>query len=79
MREIESGRLSGANLENWFNCHVWSMVFDQAFGNVKTIAVVRYFFSFFLKSSFDLMRILSFNDQEVKARVYLQLFEKIKK
>ncbi|GBB89332.1 hypothetical protein RclHR1_01600004 [Rhizophagus clarus] len=47
VREIESGKITDANLENWFNCHVWSMVFDQAFGNLKTIAVVGYFPFFF--------------------------------
>lgn len=41
------------------------MVFDHAFENIKAISVIRYF--------------LSFNDQEVKARVYRQQLEKIKK
>ncbi|CAI2193680.1 13345_t:CDS:10 [Funneliformis geosporum] len=41
IREIESGKITEANLENWFNCHVWSMVFDHAFENIKAISVVR--------------------------------------
>ncbi|CAG8670334.1 12556_t:CDS:10, partial [Funneliformis caledonium] len=41
VREIESGKITDTNLENWFNCHVWSVIFDQAFGDMKTIAVVR--------------------------------------
>lgn len=47
IREIESGKITEANLENWFNCHVWSMVFDHAFENIKAISVIRYFLSFF--------------------------------
>ncbi|CAG8771886.1 8992_t:CDS:2, partial [Acaulospora morrowiae] len=41
IREIESGKITEANLENWFNCHVWCIVFDHAFENIKTISVVR--------------------------------------
>ncbi|CAG8625303.1 6697_t:CDS:2, partial [Paraglomus occultum] len=41
VREIQSGSLKDANLEAWFNCHVWSVVFDQAFGDVDVISVVR--------------------------------------
>ncbi|CAG8694677.1 27711_t:CDS:2, partial [Dentiscutata erythropus] len=41
VREIESGKLCGNNLESWYNIHIWNFVFDQAFGNVKTISVVR--------------------------------------
>ncbi|CAG8648635.1 1161_t:CDS:10 [Ambispora leptoticha] len=41
IREIESGKITEANLENWFNCHVWSMVFDHAFENIKAISVIR--------------------------------------
>jgi hypothetical protein len=65
VREIESGKITDTKLENWFNCHVWSVIFDQAFGDVNTVAVVRYFFFFSRKSSFfDLMRFLFFfNDQ----------------
>ncbi|CAG8671365.1 4793_t:CDS:2, partial [Paraglomus occultum] len=39
VREIQSGSLKDANLEAWFNCHVWSVVFDQAFGDVDVISV----------------------------------------
>ncbi|CAG8754318.1 26524_t:CDS:2, partial [Gigaspora margarita] len=41
IREIESGKLYNNNIESWFNIHIWNFVFDQAFGNVKTISVVR--------------------------------------
>ncbi|CAJ0644359.1 2103_t:CDS:10 [Entrophospora sp. SA101] len=41
VREIQSGSLKDANLEAWFNCHVWNAVFDQAFGDVNAISVVR--------------------------------------
>ncbi|CAB5201105.1 unnamed protein product [Rhizophagus irregularis] len=41
IREIESGKITEGNLENWFNCHVWSMVFDHAFENIKAISVIR--------------------------------------
>ncbi|CAG8714941.1 7185_t:CDS:10, partial [Funneliformis mosseae] len=41
VREIESGKITDTNLENWFNCYIWSVIFDQAFGDMKTIAVVR--------------------------------------
>ncbi|CAG8544462.1 11598_t:CDS:2 [Ambispora leptoticha] len=41
VREIQSGSLKVANLEAWFNCHVWNVVFDQAFGDVNAISVVR--------------------------------------
>nr|CAG8570074.1 10225_t:CDS:2 [Entrophospora candida] len=41
LREIQSGSLKDANLEAWFNCHVWNTVFDQAFGDVNAISVIR--------------------------------------
>ncbi|PKC55462.1 hypothetical protein RhiirA1_117619 [Rhizophagus irregularis] len=41
VREIESELITDTKLENWFNCHVWSVIFDQAFGDVKTMAIVR--------------------------------------
>ncbi|RIA87204.1 hypothetical protein C1645_740297 [Glomus cerebriforme] len=41
VREIQNGSIKGTNLENWYNCHVWSVVFDQAFGDIRAIAVVR--------------------------------------
>ncbi|CAG8691326.1 964_t:CDS:2, partial [Ambispora leptoticha] len=41
VREIESGKLYNDNLEAWFNVHIWNFIFDQAFGNVKIISVVR--------------------------------------
>ncbi|CAG8564981.1 21166_t:CDS:10, partial [Racocetra persica] len=39
IHEIESGKLCDNNLESWFNVHIWNLVFDQAFGNVKIISV----------------------------------------
>ncbi|GBC08988.1 hypothetical protein RclHR1_08520014 [Rhizophagus clarus] len=41
VREIENGNLKNANLENWYNCHVWNIIFDQAFGDVQAVTVVR--------------------------------------
>ncbi|CAG8561366.1 8290_t:CDS:10 [Ambispora leptoticha] len=41
VREIQNGSIKDTNLENWYNCHVWSVVFDQAFGDIRAIAVVR--------------------------------------
>ncbi|RIA86827.1 hypothetical protein C1645_828657 [Glomus cerebriforme] len=41
VREIQSESLKDDNLEAWFNCHIWSVVFDQDFGDFKTISVVR--------------------------------------
>ncbi|CAG8662952.1 1656_t:CDS:2, partial [Paraglomus brasilianum] len=40
VREIQNGSIKDTNLENWYNCHVWSVVFDQAFGDIRAIAVV---------------------------------------
>ncbi|GES91964.1 C2H2-type zinc finger transcription factor [Rhizophagus clarus] len=39
VKEIENGNLKDTNLENWYNCHVWNAIFDQAFGDM--VAVVR--------------------------------------
>ncbi|PKK76475.1 hypothetical protein RhiirC2_772491 [Rhizophagus irregularis] len=41
VREIENGNLKDTNLENWYNCHVWNVIFDQAFGDIKAVAIVR--------------------------------------
>ncbi|RHZ54765.1 hypothetical protein Glove_423g76 [Diversispora epigaea] len=41
VREIQSGNFNDNNLEVWFNCHVWNAVFDQAFGDLNAISVVR--------------------------------------
>ncbi|GES90377.1 C2H2-type zinc finger transcription factor [Rhizophagus clarus] len=41
VREIENGNLKNTNLENWYNCHIWNIIFDQAFGDIKAVAVVR--------------------------------------
>ncbi|GBB99867.1 hypothetical protein RclHR1_03660014 [Rhizophagus clarus] len=41
VREIQSESLRDLNLEAWFNCHVWNAIFDQAFGDLKAISVVR--------------------------------------
>lgn len=41
VREIQNESLKDLNLEAWFNCHVWNAIFDQAFGDLKTISVVR--------------------------------------
>ncbi|CAG8713074.1 5760_t:CDS:2, partial [Ambispora leptoticha] len=41
VREIQSGSLKDENLETWFNCHVWNVIFDQAFGDLNAISVVR--------------------------------------
>ncbi|CAI2192918.1 706_t:CDS:2, partial [Funneliformis geosporum] len=41
VREIQSESLKDVNLEAWFNCHVWNSIFDQAFGDLKAISVVR--------------------------------------
>ncbi|RGB37265.1 hypothetical protein C1646_57421 [Rhizophagus diaphanus] len=35
VREIQNGSIKDTNLENWYNCHVWSVLFDQAFGDIK--------------------------------------------
>lgn len=57
VRKIESSKIIDTNLENWFNYHVWSSVFDHVFGNIiNIIAVIKYFSFFFLKEYlFDLM------------------------
>ncbi|KAG9301062.1 hypothetical protein G9A89_015798 [Geosiphon pyriformis] len=39
--EIESKKLEETNLENWFNCHIWSIIVDQCFSNVEGLSVVR--------------------------------------
>ncbi|GBC08128.1 hypothetical protein RclHR1_07920003 [Rhizophagus clarus] len=41
VREIENGNLKNANLENWYNCHIWNIIFDQVFGDVQAVTVVR--------------------------------------
>nr|CAG8653771.1 11414_t:CDS:2 [Entrophospora candida] len=41
VREIESGKLKIENLEAWYDCHLWEVIIDQAFGNVKTLNIVR--------------------------------------
>ncbi|CAG8478233.1 15187_t:CDS:2 [Funneliformis caledonium] len=41
LREIENRSLKVANFEAWFNCHVWNPIFDQAFGDMNMISVVR--------------------------------------
>ncbi|CAJ0924625.1 8123_t:CDS:2 [Entrophospora sp. SA101] len=41
VRELESGGLKNNNLESWYNCHVWSPIVDQGFGNIKGVSVVR--------------------------------------
>ncbi|GES85767.1 C2H2-type zinc finger transcription factor [Rhizophagus clarus] len=41
VRKIQNGSIKDMNLENWYNCHVWSVMFDQAFGDIKSVAVVR--------------------------------------
>ncbi|RIB23921.1 hypothetical protein C2G38_2032301 [Gigaspora rosea] len=41
VREIENAHLDCENLEQWYNCHIWNAIFDQSFGNMKEISVVR--------------------------------------
>ena len=41
VREIESGKLKIENLEAWYDCHLWEVIIDQAFGNVKNLNIVR--------------------------------------
>ncbi|CAG8592524.1 2405_t:CDS:10, partial [Acaulospora morrowiae] len=41
VREIQSGSLKDANIEAWFNCHVWNVIFDKAFGDINAISIVR--------------------------------------
>ncbi|RUP46190.1 hypothetical protein BC936DRAFT_147238 [Jimgerdemannia flammicorona] len=41
VREIEGGHLQDNNLESWYNCHIWHAIFDQGFGNLPRISVVR--------------------------------------
>ncbi|CAG8700024.1 34446_t:CDS:2, partial [Racocetra persica] len=41
VREMESDKLHNNNLEAWYNAHIWSFIFDQAFSNINIISVVR--------------------------------------
>ncbi|CAI2175886.1 19774_t:CDS:2 [Funneliformis geosporum] len=41
VKEIENGNLKDTNLDNWYNCHIWNVIFDQAFGDIKAVAVIR--------------------------------------
>ncbi|CAJ0828313.1 15745_t:CDS:2 [Entrophospora sp. SA101] len=41
VREIENGGLKGQNLEAWYNCHVWNVIIDQGFADLKETSVVR--------------------------------------
>ncbi|CAG8630259.1 8498_t:CDS:2, partial [Diversispora eburnea] len=41
LRKIQNGKLKDTNLEAWFNCHVWNAIFDQVFGDLNAISVVR--------------------------------------
>jgi len=41
VREVQGGSMKDTKLEAWFNCHIWSVIFDQAFGDINVISVVR--------------------------------------
>ncbi|CAG8707300.1 11203_t:CDS:2, partial [Funneliformis mosseae] len=41
IREVQGGSMKNTKLEVWFNCHIWSVIFDQAFGDINVISVVR--------------------------------------
>ncbi|CAG8678847.1 6373_t:CDS:2, partial [Funneliformis caledonium] len=41
IREVQGGSMKDTKLEAWFNCHIWSVIFDQAFGDINVISVVR--------------------------------------
>ncbi|RIB09309.1 hypothetical protein C2G38_2146622 [Gigaspora rosea] len=41
VREIQGGTMRDTKLEALFNCHIWNVIFDQAFGDINVISVVR--------------------------------------
>ncbi|RIA97254.1 hypothetical protein C1645_814332 [Glomus cerebriforme] len=41
IREIQNRSLKEKHLKAWFNCHIWSSIFNQAFGNIDVISIIK--------------------------------------
>ncbi|CAG8501466.1 24364_t:CDS:10, partial [Cetraspora pellucida] len=39
VREIQGGTMRDTKLEAWFNCHIWNVIFDQAFGDINSTSL----------------------------------------